>query len=172
MMMMIDAFQVEGITELAVDSVFMMPHLGVLSQIHEQAATEVFQNDCLIRLGTCIAPVGRPRGKAALLSFDLSMPDGSHVREKLAPGALQIIKLDADEVAHAQLQPSKGVDIGAGPGQPLEAQIRGGVCGLVFDGRGRRPLVVGETSASRALLGDLYQEIDLYPSSQAGIQFS
>src|SRR5690606_24664968 len=29
MMMMIDAFQVEGVTELAVDSIFMMPHLGV-----------------------------------------------------------------------------------------------------------------------------------------------
>jgi len=32
MMMMIDAFLPLGVTELAVDSVFMMPHLGVLSQ--------------------------------------------------------------------------------------------------------------------------------------------
>ena len=28
--MMIDAFQPEGVTELAVDSIFMMPQLGVL----------------------------------------------------------------------------------------------------------------------------------------------
>ena len=40
MMMMIDSFQPEGVTELAVDSIFMMPHLGVLSQVNEQAAVE------------------------------------------------------------------------------------------------------------------------------------
>lgn len=46
---------------LTVDSIFMMPQLGVLSQVHEQAATEVFDKDCLIRLGTCIAPIGNAK---------------------------------------------------------------------------------------------------------------
>ncbi|MDZ4121692.1 MAG: glutamate mutase L, partial [Candidatus Cloacimonadaceae bacterium] len=41
-MMLIDAFLPEGITRLAVDSIFMMPHLGVLSEISVKAATEVF----------------------------------------------------------------------------------------------------------------------------------
>ncbi|MBT3754993.1 MAG: methylaspartate mutase, partial [Candidatus Cloacimonetes bacterium] len=41
-MMMIDAFLPEGITRLAVDSIFMMPQLGVLAEISEKAATEVF----------------------------------------------------------------------------------------------------------------------------------
>ena len=38
---MIDAYLPLGITQLAVDSIFMMPHLGVLSTVNEQAATEV-----------------------------------------------------------------------------------------------------------------------------------
>ena len=58
MLMMIDAFQPEGVTHLAVDSIFMMPQLGVLAQVNEAAATQVFERDCLIHLGTCIAPVG------------------------------------------------------------------------------------------------------------------
>ena len=41
--LLIDAFLPEGITRLAVDSIFMMPQLGVLSTIHEQAAIEVFE---------------------------------------------------------------------------------------------------------------------------------
>ena len=57
-MMLVDAFLPEGVTRLAKDSIFMMPHLGVLSQVHSQAATEVFEKDCLIYLGTCIAPRG------------------------------------------------------------------------------------------------------------------
>ena len=47
MMMMVDAYEPLGITQLAVDSIFMMPHLGVLSTVNEQAATEVFVKDCL-----------------------------------------------------------------------------------------------------------------------------
>jgi hypothetical protein len=42
-MMLIDAFLPEGITRLAVDSIFMMPHLGVLSEISSRAATECFE---------------------------------------------------------------------------------------------------------------------------------
>ena len=37
-MLLIDAFQPEGFTTLAKDSIFMMPHLGVLAQVHPQAA--------------------------------------------------------------------------------------------------------------------------------------
>ncbi len=51
-MLLIDAFQPEGFTTLAKDSIFMMPHLGVLAQVHPKAAMEVFERDCLIYLGT------------------------------------------------------------------------------------------------------------------------
>ena len=64
--MLIDAFQPEGITRLAVDSIFMMPHLGVLSTVDERAATEVFERDCLIYLGTCVAPERRGEGRRGL----------------------------------------------------------------------------------------------------------
>jgi len=47
-LMMIDAFQPEGITRLAVDSIFMMPQLGVLASVLPEAAMEVFRRDCLV----------------------------------------------------------------------------------------------------------------------------
>jgi hypothetical protein len=56
--MMIDAFQPQGITRLAVDSIFMMPQLGVLASVQPEAAGQVFERDCLIWLGTVVAPVG------------------------------------------------------------------------------------------------------------------
>src|SRR5262249_51584062 len=39
-MMLIDSFEPEGFTTLAKDSIFMMPHLGVLAQVHPQASLE------------------------------------------------------------------------------------------------------------------------------------
>ena len=56
MLMMIDAFEPEGVTHLAVDSIFMMPQLGVLAQVNEEAATQVFERDCLIPSGNLYCP--------------------------------------------------------------------------------------------------------------------
>jgi uncharacterized protein (TIGR01319 family) len=164
LLMMIDAFEVEGVTELAVDSIFMMPHLGVLSTIQPEAATEVFEKDCLVRLGTCVAPVGRARGRHAVLGVELRLPDGSAVREELKAGDLRRVPLAPGETARAVLTPARGVDVGAGPGQRLERELRGGVGGLVFDARGRRPFPFAETPADRvAAMRRWSGELDLYP---------
>ncbi|HEU5057255.1 MAG TPA: glutamate mutase L [Kofleriaceae bacterium] len=164
MMMMIDAFEVEGVTELAVDSIFMMPHLGVLSTVHPDAATEVFEKDCLVRLGTCVAPVGRAR--SSLCSIELTLPGGDKLRDDLQPGALRKVDLAPDQTAHLVIQPARGVNVGAGPGQRLEREVRGGVVGLVFDGRGRRPLPVVASSAQRVANASKWNEVlDLYPAA-------
>ena len=39
----------------------MMPHLGVLASVHPKAAEQVFDRDCLIYLGTCVAAKGTPK---------------------------------------------------------------------------------------------------------------
>ena len=71
-MMMIDSFKPEGITQIAVDSIFMMPQLGVLSSIHDEAAIEVFNKDCLVRLGTSINPICKTATDTSEL-FDYSI---------------------------------------------------------------------------------------------------
>ena len=69
--MLIDAFQPRGFTTLAKDSIFMMPHLGVLAQVHPKAATEVFEKDCLIYLGNVRRGGGRRQaGQAVFLVRD------------------------------------------------------------------------------------------------------
>jgi len=74
-MMMLDAFQPQGVTKLAVDSIFMMPQLGVLSTIHPKAATEVFHKDCLIHLGTAIAPYGTAKPGSKVGNYRIKTED-------------------------------------------------------------------------------------------------
>lgn len=142
-LMLIDAFQPEGVTRLAVDSIFMMPQLGVLSTIHEKAATEVFNKDCLIHLGTCIAPSGEIKGNHEVLSYRFEMPDGSTEEGKLKAGDMKLIKLGIDEKtslsakAKASLDPDRHLDLGHGKGHRIEMDISGGVVGIILDGRGR-----------------------------------
>jgi uncharacterized protein (TIGR01319 family) len=172
MMMMIDAFQVEGVTEIAVDSIFMMPHLGVLSTVHADAATEVFEKDCLIRLGTCVTPIGKARrNTTSILEVELTMPDGSRKTESLKVGDLRCLELAPEDTVKAVLTPAKGFDIGEGPGIRVEKKLRGGVCGLVFDGRGRRPLVVPDVADARVAAAARWNDaLGLYPERDTGAQ--
>jgi uncharacterized protein (TIGR01319 family) len=147
--MMIDAFLPEGITELAVDSIFMMPQLGVLSTVNEKAATEVFDKDCLIHLGSCIAPVGSSKPGRKVADIKLSLPSGETVTRELGYGELFVIPATHEDEVAAVLKPAKGLDLGAGKGQEVKTKLRGGVVGLIFDGRGRRPFVLPEDHTER-----------------------
>jgi len=142
--MLIDSFLPEGITQLAVDSIFMMPQLGVLANIDQKdlaesarkAALEVFNKDCLIRLGTCVAPVGKANSGDEILSVSLEMSDGSEKQIILHQGELMAIPAEYEPI-NATLSPAKGMDVGAGKSEEINTTLYGGVVGLVFDGRGR-----------------------------------
>jgi len=164
-LMLVDAFEPCGITRLAVDSIFMMPQLGVLATVHEQAATQVFERDCLVPLGTCLAPVGTARGHRPLAHVRLALPTGTETFE-LTTGMLRRVPLGVGESAHVTLEPGKDVDVGAGPGRTVEADVPGGEVGLIFDGRGR-PLVMPEDPRQRvAAIEHWIHDLDLYPTAQ------
>lgn len=135
-LMLIDSFEPEGVTELAKDSIFMMPHLGVLSSVHPQAALEVFERDCLVRLGTCIAAVGQGNLDDACFSYEIQLP-GDVQQGSLRVGEICLLRLGVDEKAKVRVKPVGKFDIGAGPGNTLEATVRGGTVGLILDARGR-----------------------------------
>lgn len=168
-LMLIDAFLPEGITRLAVDSIFMMPQLGVLSTVHPQAATEVFNKDCLIHLGTCVAPAGEAREGREVLGYRLELPDGKVEQGKLMFGQMKLIKLGFDEKgnplkAKAVLEPHGKLDIGQGPGRNVETMLSGGVVGIILDGRGR-PFVLPTDDATRvSKLKEWMTELDIYPA--------
>ncbi|RME71183.1 MAG: methylaspartate mutase [Planctomycetota bacterium] len=164
MMMMLDAFEPEGVTRLAVDSIFMMPHLGVLSTIHPRASAEVFERDCMIPLGTAIAPRGQARRFGArCLRYRVELPGGEVREGELAFGDLVRIPLAREQRATVHLEPARGFDVGAGPKKARTVEVSGGEVGLVLDGRGR-PLRMEQDKAKRfAQLSRWYEAMDLYP---------
>ena len=162
MLMMIDAYQPEGVTRMAVDSIFMMPHLGVLAQISEKAALDVFYNDCLVRMGTCLAPRGLAKGGQLIMEWEVTASDGKSLSGELRFGDIIHLPLEA---AGAKLtaKPVKGFDMGAGSGSRVEADIEGGVVGLVLDGRGR-PFELPRAHSKRMdALNKWYKAMGMYP---------
>lgn len=161
-MMLIDAFLPEGITRLAKDSIFMMPHLGVLTQVHSQAATEVFEKDCLIHLGTCIAPRGRTRKGQPALSYCLTFPGGEKKEGILKAGEMKRFPVETGTEAQLYLDPPRDLDVGLGKGVPLESTVKGGTVGLIFDCRGRPISFASEFPERRSQLKTWISELGVY----------
>ena len=158
-LMMIDAFLPEGITMLTVDSIFMMPQLGVLSTVHEAAATEVFEKDCLIKLGTCVAPMGK--GKEGQLSCKVIIGEKEY---SVNYGDIKYISMPVNERVSAKIIPAKHLDIGMGKGKEMETELEGGVVGIILDGRGRRPFNLPEEENKRIEKLTLWMKnLNVYP---------
>ncbi|MCL1827748.1 MAG: glutamate mutase L, partial [Candidatus Cloacimonetes bacterium] len=141
-MMLIDAYLPEGITRLAVDSIFMMPHLGVLAEINPEAASEVFRKDCMILLGTVVAPVGKCKKGAISLHAEIELPDGTMFKENIPFGEMRLLPCGVGQTMKAKLRPGRGLDIGAGKDKEIEKELQGGVVGVILDTRGRQPFTL------------------------------
>ena len=163
MLMMIDAFLPEGLTELAVDSIFMTPQLGVLSTVHEAAATQVFERDCLVILGPCVAPIGSAKPGSPCVTVEWAPESGAASRHVVAFGALRCVPT-AGERGRLTATPERGFDLGAGKGKTVTRTVRAGVVGLVVDARGRRPFALPEDPSARiGKLREWNRALDLYP---------
>jgi len=159
-MMLVDAFQPEGLTRLAVDSIFMMPQLGVLAQIHPEAARQVFLRDCLIRLGTCLAPVGP--GRVGSPCVELTFSDTGETMSVPA-GQLRLVEIGEDQTRKVIINPSRYYDVGGGRGRSVTASIDGGVVGLIIDTRGRPLQLPPLPSERQQLLRSWEEAVGLYP---------
>ncbi len=170
-LMLIDAFLPEGVTRLAVDSIFMMPQLGVLTEVHKRAATEVFVKDCLIHLGSCVAPVGTIRKPGPVMKYTIELPSGT------VKGTLNSLEMKQFELgfkddglpqtARAVFEPERAFDVGAGRGSRMETELHGGVVGVVLDGRGRPFDLSTLSDADRVTnLKKWMTELDIYPADR------
>jgi hypothetical protein len=145
------------------DSVFMMPHLGVTSTVARDAAWSVFDKDCLLRIGTSIAAAGTGKLGDPCMTVEITMPDGSMVKEDMKFGDIKLVPLDEGKEAKAVITPAKAFDLGMGPGKAKEATVIGGIAGLLLDARGRPLYLPEEDAARRDLLYKWFSTLKLYP---------
>lgn len=133
-LMMVEGFGLQGITEIAVDSVFMLPHLGVLATVSPEAAYEIFEHDCLIRLGVSVVPV-YPKNfsgnEVATVFFN------EHEIGSVKRGKVELIKPIAKIGVLKIIPKSSQISVGREKGKPYEREVQVGSEGILLDGRNR-----------------------------------
>lgn len=135
-LMMLDGFELEGLTEIAVDSIFMLPHLGVLSKVNLEAASEIFEKDCIIKICHAISPIFSNKIKEGIVIADVYINE--MLEGKIVSGSLDHLEFHPNQKIRLKIVPkNKTVDCGAGPGIIFKKNIITGDIGFLFDGRNR-----------------------------------
>jgi len=167
-MMLIDAFGPEGVTRLAKDSIFMMPHLGVLAEVHPQAAAEVFRKDCLVYLGTVVAPRGQGKPGKECFAYEVETADGRLEKGRLNVGEVRLLDLPDGRSTRFRGNPARGFDLGRGNGAAVEATVWGGQVGLLLDARGRETAPAENDAQRGERLSAWLREWRVYSDGAAG----
>jgi uncharacterized protein (TIGR01319 family) len=132
-LMMIEGFSLSGITELCVDSIFMMPHLGVFSSIHRDAAIQIFNSDCIVPVAVSVVPVYLERAKGRELA---EIYVEGNLIGTVSRGVVQHLPVYQNETVEIEVKPKSGVDVGGGSGMSVRRRVNAGMAGFILDGRG------------------------------------
>ncbi|MEM1699739.1 MAG: glutamate mutase L, partial [Sulfolobales archaeon] len=163
MIILADAFQPIGFTYIMQDSVFMIPHLGVLSKIYREIALEIFEKECLVPLGTLVAAAGVGYLGEKVADITIEYSEQEKERVELTFGSVVRIPIPQYKEVVVTVEPTKKFDFGQGYGRRVRKRVRGGVVGVVIDGRGRPLYVPQDPRERRKLLVSWFKALELYP---------
>lgn len=163
-LILLDALQPEGVTDLVVDSQFLLPHVGALADRESEAARAILNDQAMMLLGTSVCPVGPVTQPGTVIAKVLVGSDSWDV----VAGELRLIPLEGSSAAN--VVPKKDFDVGNGRGVPVEkALVSGGAVGVMLDGRGR-PLVLPKGLSERvAALKRWYKAMSAYPDREVAV---
>lgn len=148
-MIMLNSVRPGGLFRLYVDSVFMLPHLGVLGEAEAGVAMDVLESDCLVPLGTAAqlkspaTPGAGPErsGGGARVTARLTCRRVSETAREaykeitVEPDEIGVLPLPIGATALLTLSPGAGQDFGGGPGAAVKAEVTGGKLGVIIDNR-------------------------------------
>jgi len=134
---LLDALQPEGVTEIMVDRLDVMPHLGMLLKTNPDAAKQILLREAFSRLATCVAFRGRSANGQVTMKVKITRSDGATSEHEVRFGELKTIALSRGEKAKLEVIPRRGLDVGMGRGRTLASEVVGGELGLILDARGR-----------------------------------
>ena len=128
--MMIDGLGLVGITEITVDSIFMLPHIGAFAELHPAGAKEILENDCLIKVCHHIRPIFGKKLSGIIGSIDIKGKGN--------------FDLEYNKVCQIELSPDesyeitcygKNLNFGSGFSVQHKKTIIANLEGVIIDGR-------------------------------------
>ncbi len=147
-LLLLDSLQPTGHCKLLVDGNALIPALGALARVNQEAFVQLLDEGGIIALGDCISVSGQPSGGRPALRVRITLPDGQMVKHDVMGGSLWMYPLPLGVRALIDVR-ALGAGVTIQGKRKLRREVIGGTAGIIFDARGR-PLPLGAEPAERA----------------------
>jgi uncharacterized protein (TIGR01319 family) len=146
-LLMLDALQPVGVSELRLDPYGVIAALGTIAYLEPMAVINVLESGALLNLGTAISPMGKTSAAVAM-EADIKFANGKTAHCTVRNGTLEVVKLPTGQKAQVKIKLSRGLTFD-GRQRQATLTVEGGAAGLILDGRGR-PIVLPRDVERRA----------------------
>jgi uncharacterized protein (TIGR01319 family) len=133
----LDGLQPLGICPLILDKHGILPVLGAIAEFNPLLAVQVLESSAFTNLATVVNIDSRARHGATVMSARLDYPDGKFVETEVKQGSLASLPLASGVNGLLQIKMLRRGEIEDTAIANEPVRVRGGVCGLVLDARGR-----------------------------------
>ena len=144
----LDGIQPLGISPLILDKHGILPLLGAIAGKNPLLAVQVLESTAFTNLATAVSITSKARVGSTLLHARLDYADGNYFEAEVKQGSIISLPLPSGSSGMLRLQPTRRVEIEEMTLSREPIKVRGGVCGVVLDARGR-PIMLPEDAGRR-----------------------
>ncbi len=137
LLILLDAIQPVGVTNVVLDQNNLLPALGAAAARMPVLPIQVLESGAFLGLATVVTPVVTAKLGTPVLRAWVTHSNGNQSQVEVKQGAFEILPLASGQSGKLTLQPLHHADVGYGPGRANEITISGTVLGVVIDARGR-----------------------------------
>jgi hypothetical protein len=134
-MLLLDALQPVGITELQLDPHNLISALGVVAYLNPLITVQTLESGGLVNLGPAFSPLGRAGYGQDAMYVRVRPATGQSVRHTVRGGEIWMAPILPGVTAEVTLKLRRGLSINGR--QKLKLRVTAGTAGIIFDARGR-----------------------------------
>jgi hypothetical protein len=145
---LLDGIQPTGIFPLILDKHGLLPVLGAISSLNQVLPIQVMETTAFTNLATVLTIESRASEGTPIVNARLTYKTGNYMDLEVKQGSIATLPLPSGETGSLSLSFSRRTFVEGliNPEEPIK--LRGGICGIVLDARGR-PLRLARTENSR-----------------------
>ncbi|PKO07359.1 MAG: hypothetical protein CVU41_01270 [Chloroflexi bacterium HGW-Chloroflexi-3] len=146
---LLDAIQPKGITNLFLDQHGILPVLGNIAVDNPILPIQILEGSSISLLAKVFSIQSKAKIGTPILKVRLEFKDGTYLEEQIVKGAITKLPLLAGQIVKLFFEPLSNIDMNQfGKNIDKGFIIQGGLCGVIFDARGR-PIPLQKNNAER-----------------------
>lgn len=149
---LLDGIQPLGITPLVLDKHGIIPLLGAAAKINPLLPVQVLESTAFVNLATSVTAESNARYGNTIMQARLVYTSGNYIDAEVKQGSLVVLPLKSGETGQLILKTVRRTRIEDVEMTSEPIKIKGGVCGVVIDARGRPLELPAEDARRRELL--------------------